>query len=401
VVGGGRDQLISIQILRGLAALAVALCHASAYIVSVDPHTTVPYVSVGAAGVDVFFVISGFVIVYSSEDLFQRPNGQEVFLFRRIARVVPLYWIVTSFWLCSLLYLGNTHDIAQTLRNDDLSWPNIFASFLFLPYPRANSGVYVPSLAVGWTLNYEMLFYLLFAGAIALRRGTAVISVALVLIGLAVLRNIIIPVPPSAPLTAHGLLNWLLVSYQEMIIEFVYGMLIALAYRAGWRLPKAVCVLLLAASFAIFVWSDINPAILIKLPRQFLWGGAGAAIVGALVLSKDKAPDLLPVRFFVLLGAASYALYLTHPVAQALICDYNLAFRSLAAAYPWSCLFFLMALSAAVGVAVYLFLERPMTRRLQSKIRVRSQRAERRRMQDALATPFDDNSDQVAQTPRV
>ena len=374
----GSGQLISIQILRGIAALAVALSHATANIVSIEPHTTVPYLSAGAAGVDVFFVISGFVIVYSSEGLFHRPDGQKVFLFRRIARVVPLYWIVTSFWLCYLLYIGNTRDIAQTLRHNDLSWPNIFASFLFLAYPRSVSGVYAPTLVVGWTLNYEMLFYLLFAGAVAFRRGVAVISVALVLIALSVLRNVITPVPPSPPLTAYGLLNWLLVGYQEMIVEFVYGMMIAMAYRAGWQLPKLVCVLLLGGALAVLVWSDIDPAILTTVPRHFLFGGAGAAIVGALVLSRDKAPDLLPVRFFMILGAASYALYLTHPVTIALVYDNNnlTHFRSLAAAYPWSCLFFLMALSVAVAIAVHLSLERPTTRRLQRWIRGGSRNAE-------------------------
>jgi exopolysaccharide production protein ExoZ len=128
-------QLKSIQILRAAAALGVLLDHAGRWL------DVAPIVDIGAAGVDLFFVISGFIMVYTSERLFGQTGAPQRFLARRIIRIVPLYWTLTAFAALVLFGFG----------------PNTLGSYLFIPTHRG------PILTVGWTLNYEMMFYSLFA----------------------------------------------------------------------------------------------------------------------------------------------------------------------------------------------------------------------------------------------
>ena len=93
----GRESLSLVQILRALAALAVALDHLTFELARQFKWQAAPFpFSAGSAGVDVFFVISGFVIVYVSEPLFGKPWAPACFLGRRLARIVPLYWSTTA-----------------------------------------------------------------------------------------------------------------------------------------------------------------------------------------------------------------------------------------------------------------------------------------------------------------
>jgi exopolysaccharide production protein ExoZ len=92
-----RDSLLSIQILRAVAALAVCGVHFDQMTLMLAGHSNDPIPLYPlAAGVDLFFVISGFVMVYSSEPLFGRSGSPKEFLVRRLARIVPLYWLTMT-----------------------------------------------------------------------------------------------------------------------------------------------------------------------------------------------------------------------------------------------------------------------------------------------------------------
>ena len=105
-----------------------------------------------ASGVDLFFVISGFIMVYSSEDLFGARGAWRTFLTRRLVRIVPLYWLTTA--------------ITIPLMSLTVDWQSLLGSYFFIPY-RAPSNAIVPLHGVGWTLNLEMFFYVIFAAAIS------------------------------------------------------------------------------------------------------------------------------------------------------------------------------------------------------------------------------------------
>src|SRR3954451_15297253 len=125
-----------------------------------------------SSGVDIFFVISGFIMWVTTARRAGITGTQ--FMLNRLIRIVPLYWLVSSFVLVTALtapYLLHTtvFDPAHTV-----------ASFLFFPARHPVTGAFSPLLVPGWTLNYEMLFYVLFAASIALSGGSAVRRLALI-----------------------------------------------------------------------------------------------------------------------------------------------------------------------------------------------------------------------------
>ncbi|MGB8184237.1 MAG: acyltransferase, partial [Pseudolabrys sp.] len=225
-------RLYSLQVLRAVAAVAVVFSHFQFDMARyVTQSTGLPNLMIGNAGVDLFFVISGFVIVYASEHLFAQPAGQWTFLQHRLIRIVPLYWIVT------IVYIAIA--FAAPVFEKAYSVVTILGSFFFIPVPRLD-GIVEPIVGQGWTLNYEMLFYVVFAVAVAAPRRLAVAATAFFLIGLVFIGRFVDGLPTAVAFWAD-----------PIIIEFIFGMGIALAYREGVRLPRLAAVALIVAGFAL------------------------------------------------------------------------------------------------------------------------------------------------------
>ena len=110
----------------------------------------------GGAGVDIFFVISGFIMVYTTMDREITPWS---FMADRIARIVPAYWAATL----GVFFLALV--APSLLQTSHMQWGELFKSLVFVPFRKAN-GLVQPVLFVGWTLNYEMFFYLMFAAGL-------------------------------------------------------------------------------------------------------------------------------------------------------------------------------------------------------------------------------------------
>src|SRR5205085_10567493 len=185
------------------------------------------------AGVDLFFVISGFIMVYASERLFGAPEGGRLFLGRRIARIVPLYWAFCT------LYLVWVACAAATSGKSLPSLPSVLASYAFLPFDGFGDGFPRPFYTLGWTLNYEMFFYAAFAAFLASPRAKAVGGVAGALAMLVLLGT-------AAPL-------WMPLAFwaQPIVLEFALGMGIALLLRRGITLPDWARLALLAGSVGV------------------------------------------------------------------------------------------------------------------------------------------------------
>jgi exopolysaccharide production protein ExoZ len=286
--GGAMRTIVSVQALRALAALSVVLCHFNFLGLQLsgrgdDP---IPLYSF-ASGVDLFFVISGFIMVYSSEDLFGAKGAWRIFLRRRLFRIVPLYWATTVFLFIVLMH---KLDVAHVLK-----------SLLFIPYESA-AGFY-PVHGVGWTLNFEMFFYVLFAAAIFLPKGSAVAGVSLGLLCLVAFGRIWQP--------QGAVLFW----SDPIVIEFIFGMVIALVYgRIELHGLVRACLMFFGMTA---VWFSA-PSAVPSGYRVLLWGVPAAMIFAGAVLGKQ--PDFgrltAPAK---LMGNASYALYLIHPLATAMI----------------------------------------------------------------------------------
>jgi exopolysaccharide production protein ExoZ len=284
-------EIASIQALRALAALSVALVHTMGEAGAMNGTPGIsPWPWLASlpweAGVDLFFIISGFVMVYSSRELFGAPGAWRLFLGRRIARILPIYWGVTTLFLIVAL--------AAPVALDDPfgSWRVVIASYFFLPWQRPD-GAFLPVFRLGWTLNYEMLFYVIFAGAIRFPLRQAIMVVSAILLALVLFRAVHISELPQ-------LMFW----GDPIVLEFIFGMLIGWIVVTGGRIPP-IGLLIGAAGLVTLA---ANPVAL-GVPR---WLGFGLPVAALLLAS------LRPIRPSWLLstlgyvGSASYAIYLTH-----------------------------------------------------------------------------------------
>lgn len=353
-------QIISIQILRALAAILVAVGHAQSFmgtpLEKLGRSFGWSYLFPWPAGVDLFFVISGFIMVYSSERLFGAPGGGRTFVLRRVTRIVPLYWAASAFVL-----------IKMFLRHKEMPGvDDVATSFLFIPWDSHHTGFPRPFYELGWTLNYEVFFYAVFALFIGLARARAVALTTATLVALVALGAF-------CKFSNPVLYFWT----QPIVLEFVFGMGLALLAREGVTLPRSARYALMAAGAAAFYFDFLDarsyPHDWIT-PNDFLrvigWGVPAAMILaGAVLKPREASASGFLVQAGARLGDASYALYLCHPIAMSLFAGGWYLFgldRLLPAAVGVGAS---LLLSIFVSLLVYRWFERPMTDYLQSKRR--------------------------------
>jgi exopolysaccharide production protein ExoZ len=300
------------------------------------------------AGVDIFFVISGFIMVYASADLFGRRDGPRLFLERRIARIVPIYWAVTTlFLLIALIVPGAINSAAPNV------W-QVVASYLFIPTTGADGHVQ-PVYTLGWTLNYEMFFYVLFALAIVLKRAQAVVAVAAMLLLFVVVRPFAAPLSPA--LAFWG---------DPIVIEFVFGMLLGLTRTRGVSLPFAARLMLAAAAVVLLHFDLVRSDAPLPLPAIAAYGVPAAMLVAAAAFHRDSETPWRFERPLATLGDASYALYLVHPFAIRVLRELVLALGAGALLGPWVFVGVALVLAVAAALAVYRLFERPTTQALRT-----------------------------------
>ena len=341
-----------IQALRAVAAFAVVLGHSMNYLQ--HGHGTVPQLLgefQGAIGVDLFFVISGFVMTVSSGRLLAHAHPARVFLWRRLLRVAPLYWLSTAVKLVALAALPRFEEAARP------SLWNITSSFLFIPSVNG-LGEIRPVITIGWTLNFEMMFYLLFAISLLWRRRFVSVLLPLVLL-----------LAAAGGLRSGTWPAWT-AGADPIVLEFAAGVVIALLLKRGWLPGPLGSVLALAVGWVGLLL--IGPSIAVHL-RGVIWGVPAALVVLGVVGLEPVLRDRLP-RWLLLLGSASYAVYLMQtfvfPVvdlfAERLRGTGGLTQLELGAVVVAGSL----AASAAIGVTVHLTVERPLTEMLKRRFGV-------------------------------
>jgi exopolysaccharide production protein ExoZ len=292
----------------------------------------------------VFFVISGFIMVYASRELFGTAAGRRIFLAHRIARVIPLYWTVTTLYLIAVLA------VPALLSREHVTPLAILASYLFIPIARPD-GAIQPLYGLGWTLNYEMFYYALFAVAVGWPRRK---SLPWLFVAFAALAAVGILVPGLPPTLAF----WT----DPMIVEFAFGAAIGLMREEGVRLGRPVRFALAVAAFAVLVLNLNGPEGAGPLPRVLACGVPATVLVAAAGLGHDRErPAGLLTRIGALIGDTSYALYLFHPfvmrAGRALVMKAGLA----EALGPWTFVVLSVLLAILVGIAVHFLFERPAT----------------------------------------
>jgi exopolysaccharide production protein ExoZ len=339
-IGSVRAQTFtSVQALRLVAAVAVLLVHTSAYVHDrFDRHA--PRIdALGGLGVWLFFAISGFVMVLVVDrraGLTGAPSWRE-FAVQRVVRVAPLYWLMTT------LKLGVVAVASSAVVNALADPWTIVRSYLFVP-ARDAAGAIHPIWGVGWTLLFEMAFYALVTAALAVRVDPLVFCSPFVLAS--AVASTWRP-DDAAPAWFYA---------DPVTLYFLAGMVIA---RRGRRHPaRALAVLVGIATLMTLIDSVRNGALA-------LTAGVTSMTLTLLLLVAVRLEHRIArhvPRAVLTGGAASYALYLTHPLVAPLVpavaarLTPGLAWQIVAAAS--------VGASLVVGVAAHRIVEVPLTRTL-------------------------------------
>lgn len=351
-------MIISLQYLRAIAALMVVAFHAADKLSTLDPDGQHFAFTVGLAGVDIFFVISGFIIYVTGSQAGTTPAS---FLRKRLIRIVPLYWVLTLM-LAAVAILK-----PGLLASSSFELPHFIASLLFVPWPHPQIPALLPLLIPGWTLNYEMAFYGLFALGMLLPRSARLPSLVSALCLLAALGMMFAPTGIAAFYS------------DQIILEFAAGTVIAAVWMHGSR-PRTIIAVGVFAAGAVLLCLGAGST----LPRVIGAGVPAAMIVSGAVFSENIARRR-PIPLLSELGDASYSIYLSHVVVLPVLARFWQAARF--GVEGRGTAFFLSALiaSAMAGVALHRLVERPLLAWMSGR-RARD-RAEKRPIVPAATLP--------------
>ncbi len=316
-----RSQLDQIQFLRGIAAFSILIAHT-------------PYIQRGHFGVDLFFIISGFIMTYVTE------KSYDDFLLKRAVRIVPLYWLGTiGLYVLAVVAPG----ILNTATD---SVVDLLRSLFFIPY--FNGRTVEPLLRLGWTLNFEVFFYLLFfISCVISQKYRAAITSTMILF-----------------LVCLGSMlesNSVLINFytDPILLEFIYGMAAFYVYRAASKnvdsLKNIYAKIGFVLGVSLYVRMFFVQSIGDQAYRHISWG-LPCLLVFILVLLGGRKVKIF--AWFVILGNVSYSLYLFHPYVIHLV---DRKIFSIGSAGGMVYLVTMGTYAAAIAVAYvsWLFIEKP------------------------------------------
>lgn len=354
-------RLLNVQALRGIAAMLVVFAHLQFYERSFGGDSVLsPLLKMGMSGVDLFFVISGFIMVYVTRNRKYEKRFRQVpkFLFSRITRIYPVYWFVTIIYV--LIYF-NIPDILWD--SDALPKMNFITTFSLLP-----NMIHAPIVSVGWTLVFEMQFYIIFAFFLLFKRKY--------LIPLLLFWAVLIAIAPSTGFEAYivsihskapipGLAHFERLITHPYSWEFIGGALVA-HYFQRIKTLKVVSsgVLLLGIALAVFI--AYSPDTIPDDLSFFRNGSSRVLVMGAislLILYSSVTLELAGVvfpKFLQILGDWSYSIYLSHILVIKFITKQ--LWQPHVVEGPWDNIFVLLICVACVivvGGLIYFLIEQP------------------------------------------
>lgn len=341
-------KLHGVEAARGVAALLVVLVHATNMLAPAKYLGAVPLAGVfkfGHAGVDFFFVLSGFIIYFiHGHELGDRSRWLPYWR-KRLIRIYPVYWIVLLGY-GAILAVSPTRDMTERM-------PAVIVSAITL-YPHELG----PILGVAWTLSHEMLFYGLFGLMFLNRRLGA--TVLAVWAGLVVV-NLLQP---------FGDHFWRHFVFRIFNIHFFLGMLVAHAVR-HWplRSPAAFLVGGVALFFGAGLRESLGAPVPVEwAPLHLAYGlGSAAAVYGLVGL--EQSGRLKVPRLAVALGAASYSVYLLHTIVIMLFQQVLLRITPAVLAWPTFAFVLTVLVAVAASMCFSRVIEQPLLRFLNRRSR--------------------------------
>ncbi len=328
-------KLEHLQVLRGIAATMVVLFHAQGMCPAYAGSQSISGMLMGRSGgygVDLFFVLSGFIIRYAEPEAGYEPW---TFIRKRVARIVPVYWLL------SLAVLGLRLVVPQLHNSVPPSASFVLKSLSFVSFTEGTQ----PIVFVGWSLEYEMLFYL--AAFALLAVGRAPWKWLVIAFSMCGAVGALLAVSSASPFS-HFFLS-------PMLLEFALG--VQVASHARTKRVDVVSSVALAAALLVVGWAN-----------RTTWGGqvivAGvpaAALVGFFARLDEKGTRRAP-SLLVRIGDASYSTYLLQVFL--LSAAGKVAKRVFGTVNPDVLVIFVTAITIGAGLLFYRWVEHPLTRRI-------------------------------------
>ena len=321
-------MLFNLQVLRGLAALGVVFYHTD-FRLAGDWHTDF-------SGVAIFFAISDFIMCFITR------QDADHFLTKRFIRIVPMYWLCTLVVLIAVGYKLGLLGLSTWITTLATDLPR---SLIFLPSEKT------PLLGVGWTLNFEIYFYLVFGLALWINRRFAPLIGALFIYTVFALDQ-----RGYGGFLAHYYSHDYIHYFLAGIALFYVWMLSSSLFR-GWPIAATCAAGLLyffASQFARPLWPDWSLA--------YYWWFPPFVVACALFMESSGVP--ITWKPAVLLGDASYSLYLTHTISYGVAGHFLLAWRLPTPKDSIAIMMFEVVTATLIGIAVHLYVEKPILRKV-------------------------------------
>lgn len=374
------QKILSIQALRAVAAMLVVFCHSeqyTSYILNVHVKNYLGQ-SFGNFGVDIFFVISGFIMVYISHNNFGQAKSILPFLRNRFIRIFPIYWLASIIMLLCILPSGLYSYALPAGDNFVVSSVNNFKyvvnSFLLVPTHGLDNKVLPPIISVAWTLVYEMFFYYIFSLLLFFNRKTYLKILCAIFTSL-LFMNYIINTSHFMPFAKTSAFSFYLAAYgKDIILEFIFGCFIAERYLAGKILSINLAILCMSIAISMLVISY-------HIPEQHYWELKGIAKLSIVyhvravglgipsmllvyaTLSLENQKRIIIPSVLVKLGNASYSIYLIHlSISLVLLLSFFKKFNSYVGIPGDVAVLIAWVINVTLGCLTYKYIEKPLTR---------------------------------------
>ncbi len=331
---GAAKGLASVQALRGFAAIAVVCNHCLSQVTS-DGHFLPK--EFFAFGVDIFFVISGFIMIYISSTKYVQPTQ---FITERIKRIFPLYFIFTSM-------VALTASLSPSaVRHSSFAFEHYLLSVFFIPHINPSTMTYSPLLRLGWTLNLEIYFYAIFALSMAINYRMR-LWLSFIIITSILITTRLFP----------DLFGALVFYSNDIVLEFGFGMVLGWVFGFTHRTwPRSISLILALSAICFMFYVNIEG---LSLPRSVGWGLPSSVLVwSALMLDRSRL-EIDPVVIFA--GDSSYSLYLSHLFVISALRIVWMKFHMPTDSWQSLAVFTVIGvvLAILVGSLTYLIIERP------------------------------------------
>lgn len=328
-----------IQGLRYLAAILVVGMHTSEAMHQRLLDIEIPKLNFGSIGVDMFFIISGFIMMASTDGVhasITKPKLALQFITKRIIRIIPMYWLYTTLKVVSVLIIPT---LALRTKLDPT---HVTCSYLLFPC-EAPWGLIQPVLPVGWTLSFELLFYFIFALTIALginrMLGTMLVFIFIYTAGALWQGN-----------TVFSFFG------KSIIFEFILGMLIYLLTKRVKVAWHGVFLFLIGITSLIYGVQNI-----LHLDRLIAVGIPCAFIVAGVIALENWITQTRINKILTPLGDSSYSLYLSHSFTVPLMV---VIFSQININQAWLVIASTILTSTFIGLISFHLIEKPIQTKL-------------------------------------